>query len=93
MANSTTTPKVTKKRAPKPTSDKKRPNKSFILRMAEFRGHMTCNEKVQLEGLTVKNALQRINTKAMSETQFTAVQCEALKRVMKAFVKEINTIL
>ena len=46
---------VTRKREPKKTSDRKRPNKTFIQKMVEFRGYMTGNEKSSLATLDVKN--------------------------------------
>jgi len=80
---------VKKKREPKPTSDRKRPNKSFIKQMAEFRGHMTCNEKTMLTGLEVKNILQRVNNRAF-DNAIKAVECAEIQRLMKSFVKAVN---
>lgn len=85
-----TAKKKSAKKAPKPTSDRKRPNKSFIMQMAEFRGHMTCNEKTLLEGLSVKNVLQRVNNRAMGESQMPSVECAEIQRLMKAFVKAVD---
>ena len=82
----------TAKKAPKPTSDRKRPNKSFIKQMAEWRGHMTCNEKTMLVGLEVKNLLQRINNRAHDE-KIKAGECTELQKLMKTFVKEANALL
>ena len=88
---------VTKrKRAPKPTSDRKRPNKTFIQQMAEFRGHMTGNEKTQLITLEVKNRLARINTRAMSEDEsinFNSTDNLALQKLMRKFVHDIDNII
>ncbi len=87
-----TATKVAKKKAPKPTSDRKRPNKTFIQQMAEFRGHMTCNEKTMLVGLEVKNLLQRVNNRAFGES-IKAGECAELQKLMKTFVKEANALL
>ena len=80
------------KQAPVRTSEKKRPNKTFIQQMAEFRGHMTENEKTQLSGLEVKNALQRINNRAMDE-KFDSKQNVKLQKLMAEFVKGVATVL
>jgi len=82
--------------APKQTSDRKRPSKSFIQQMAEFRGHMTGAEKTQLAGLEVKNALQRVNNRAMSEDAtvvFSGAENVELQKLMKEFVKGVNAVL
>ena len=78
--------------APVRTSEKKRPNKTFIQQMAEFRGHMTGNEKTQLKGLEVKNALQRVNNRAMDE-KLSDKQNLELQKAMDAFVKSIDKVL
>ena len=78
--------------APVRTSEKKRPNKTFIQQMAEFRGHMTGNEKTQLKGLEVKNALQRVNNRAMNE-KFDSKQNKELQKLMADFVKGVNAVL
>lgn len=78
--------------APVRTSEKKRPNKTFIQQMAEFRGHMTGNEKTQLKGLEVKNALQRVNNRAMDE-KFDSKQNKELQKLMADFVKGVNAVL
>ena len=78
--------------APVRTSEKKRPNKTFIQQMAEFRGHMTGNEKTQLKGLEVKNALQRINNRAMDE-KFDSKQNAKLQKLMAEFVKGVTAVL
>lgn len=80
------------KNAPVKTSDRKRPNKTFIQQMADFRGHMTGNEKTQLRGLEVKNALQRVNNRAMDE-KFDSKQNKELQKLMADFVKGVNAIL
>lgn len=85
-----------KKTAPKPTSDRKRPNKAFIEKMAQFRGFTTGNEKSQLSGLEVKNALQRVNNRAMSEDvniNFTGAENTELQRLMKEFTRGVNAVL
>ncbi len=85
---------TTKKRQPKPTSDKKRPNKRHIELMAEFRGHMTGDEKTQLATLDVKNAWQRINNRAMSEDNgFTGIENAELQRLCKEFVRGVKEVL
>ena len=81
-----------KKQAPVKTSEKKRPNKTFIQQMAEFRGHMTENEKTQLKTLEVKNALQRINNRAMSE-KLEEDQNMELVVAMREFLKAVNKTL
>jgi hypothetical protein len=78
--------------APVRTSEKKRPNKTFIQQMAEFRGHMTENEKTQLSGLEVKNALQRVNNRAMDE-KFDSKQNVKLQKLMAEFVKGVTAVL
>ena len=78
--------------APVRTSEKKRPNKTFIQQMAEFRGHMTENEKTQLSGLEVKNALQRVNNRAMDE-KFDSKQNVKLQKLMADFVKGVTAVL
>jgi hypothetical protein len=86
----------TRKRAPKKTSDRKRPSKKFIMKMAEFRGFMSGNDKTSLETLSVKNVMQRVNNVAMSEdsnVQFTGAENAELQRLMKEFVKNINGVL
>jgi hypothetical protein len=83
---------VTEKQAPVKTSDKKRPNKTFIQQMAEFRGHMTENEKTQLKSLEVKNAMQRVNNRAMDE-KLTNEQNAELLKLMGDFVKNIDKVL
>ena len=80
------------KQAPVRTSEKKRPNKTFIQQMAEFRGHMTENEKTQLSGLEVKNALQRVNNRAMDE-KFDSKQNAKLQKLMAEFVKGVTAVL
>lgn len=93
MTTATTT---TRKRKPKPTSSRKRPNKSFIMKMVAFRGNMTGNEKTLLTGLEVKNALQRVNNRAMDEDvneNFTGTQNAELQRLMKEFVRGVNEVL
>lgn len=82
--------------APVKTSDRNRPNKTFIQQMADFRGHMTGNEKTQLKTLEVKNILQKVNNRAMSENKdhnFDAKQNIELQKLMATFVKETNLIL
>jgi hypothetical protein len=81
-----------KKQAPVKTSEKKRPNKTFIQQMAEFRGHMTENEKTQLKSLEVKNSLQRINNRAMSE-KLDEDQNLVLQKAMVEFIKVVNKTL
>jgi len=86
----------TRKRAPKKTSPKKRPNKKYILQLAEFRGFMTSNEKTALATLKVKNVMQKVNNKTLSEdalVQFNSYECKAINSLISKFVKDINTIL
>jgi hypothetical protein len=87
---------VTRKREPKKTSDRKRPNKTFIQKMVEFRGYMTGNEKSSLATLDVKNVMQRVNNRAMSDDvndNFNATQNEQIQKLIKQFVKDIDAII
>ena len=91
-----TTLNVTRKREPKKTSDRKRPNKTFIQKMVEFRGYMTGNEKSSLATLDVKNVMQRVNNRAMSDDvndNFNATQNEQIQKLIKQFVKDIDAII
>lgn len=90
MSKAKTTTKA--KREPKPTSTRLRPNKTFIQQMVAFRGNMTGDEKTQLATLEVKNALQRVNNRAMTEG-FSGVDNAELQRLMKEFVKGVNEVL
>ena len=95
MSTTATTP-VKKVRKPKKTSDRKRPNKTYIQRMAEFRGFMTGNEKTSLATLDLKNVMQRICNISMSEDatkQFDGSENEAVQKFIKQFVKDINGVL
>lgn len=86
----------TKFETPVKTSNKKRPNKSYILSMAQFKGGITENERTQLSTLTVKNAMQRINNKAMSEVesnQLTYEQNVALQILIAKFVNDVDNVL
>ena len=85
-----------KAKAPVKTSDRKRPNRQFIESMANFRGYMTGNEKTTLATLDVKNAMQRVNNRAMSDNvdhNFSGKQNEQLQRLIKQFVKEVNAVI
>lgn len=102
MSTKTTTPKTIVnaqgKRVQRPvkTSDRKRPNRKFIEQMAAIRGFTTGNEKTLLTGLTVKNALQRVNNRAMDDNaniQLDGTQNTELQRLMKEFVKSVDAIL
>lgn len=87
---------VTRKREPKKTSDRKRPNKTFIQKMVEFRGYMTGNEKTSLATLDVKNVTQRVNNKTLSDNvndNFNATQNEQIQKLIKQFVKNINAVI
>ena len=87
---------VTRKREPKKTSDRKRPSKSFIIQMSAFRGFMTGNEKVQLNSLNIKNVMQRVNNKTMSDDvrdNFKGTECKELISIMKQFVKDIDNVI
>jgi hypothetical protein len=87
---------VTRKREPKKTSDRKRPNKTFIQKMVEFRGYMTGNEKTQLATLDVKNVMQRVNNRTMSDNvndNFNATQNEQIQKLIKQFVKDIDAVI
>jgi hypothetical protein len=89
------TTKTTAK-APVKTSDRKRPNKAFIAQMAQFRGFMTGNEKTQLATLNVKNVMQKVNNRAMSDDvndNFIGKQNEKLQKLMKQFVKEVQAVI
>jgi hypothetical protein len=87
---------VTRKREPKKTSDRKRPNKTFIQKMVEFRGYMTGNEKSSLATLDVKNVMQRVNNRTLSDDvndNFNATQNEQIQKLIKQFVKDINAVI
>lgn len=87
---------VRKAKAPVKTSNRKRPNKKFIEATVALRGYMTGNEKSQLTSLEVKNVMQRMNNKAMSDSvvdNFTGAENEALQKLMKRFVKDINAVI
>ena len=87
---------VRKVKQPVKTSDRKRPNKKFIEATVALRGYMTGNEKSQLTSLEVKNAMQRVNNRAMSDDvndNFTGAENEALQKLMKRFVKDINAVI
>lgn len=93
---STTATKTKKAKAPKKTSERKRPNKQFIDKMVAFRGFMTGNEKTQLATLDVKNTMQRVNNIAMADDvtkQFSGAENEALQKLIKQFVKDVNGVL
>ena len=84
------------KKAPVATSERKRPNKTFILQMAEFNKFMTGNQKTQLATLDVRNLLQRINNRAMSEEtgiKFTAEENSEIQHLIKEFVKSVDEII
>ena len=86
----------TKFETPVKTSNKKRPNKSYILSMAQIKGGISENERTQLATLTVKNAMQRVNNKAMSdkeEIQLTDEQNIALQMMIAKFVNDVEQIL
>jgi hypothetical protein len=90
------TVKTKKVRQPEKTSIKKRPNKSYIMQMADFRGFMSGNEKVQLATLDVKNINQRVNNIAMSDDasiQFNGAENAELQRLMKQYVKDVESVL
>lgn len=83
-------------KAPVKTSDRKRPNRQFIERMAEFRGYMTGNEKTALTTLKVKNAMQRVNNRTLSDdanVTLSGSQNERIQKLIKQFVKEIDNVL
>jgi hypothetical protein len=87
---------VTRKREPKKTSDRKRPNKTFIQKMVEFRGYMTGNEKTSLATLDVKNVMQRVNNRTLSDDvndNFDTSQCKELILLMRKFVKDVDKVI
>jgi hypothetical protein len=87
---------VRKAKAPVKTSERKRPNKKFIEATVALRGYMTGNEKTQLASLEVKNAMQRVNNKAMSDSvvdNFNSAECKELISLMKRFVKDIDNVI
>jgi hypothetical protein len=87
---------VRKAKAPVKTSERKRPNKKFIEATVALRGYMTGNEKTQLASLEVKNAMQRMNNRTMSDDvndNFSGAKNEALQKLMKRFVKDINAVI
>ena len=73
---------------------RRRVNKTFINNLAAQRGGLTKNEKVSLTTLSVKNALQRVNNRALSEhNQLASKQCIALQKLLKEFVKSVDSII
>lgn len=85
-----------KGKAPVKTSNRNRPNKAFILQMAQFRGFMSGNDKTSLATLDVKNVMQRVNNRAMSEDvrdNFTGAQNEQIQKLIKQFVKDIDNVI
>jgi hypothetical protein len=81
---------------PVKTSTKKRPNKTYIMKMAEVKGGLSENERTQLATLRVKNAMQRVNNKAMSDkesNQLTTEQNIALQILMTKFANDIEQVL
>lgn len=102
MSTETKTPKtiVTAegKRVKRPVqeSNRKRPSKSFIEKMALIRGFMTGNEKTQLATLKLKNVWQRINNRAMADDvtlNFTGAENEEIQKLIKEFVKGVDAVL
>jgi hypothetical protein len=86
-------PKV---KAPVKTSERKRPNRAYIEQMAAFRGHMTGNEKTALATLDVKNVMQRVNNRTLSDVvtdNFDSAQCKELMAIMKKFVSDIENVI
>lgn len=82
--------------APKQTSSRKRPSKSFIKQMVEFAGHMTSNQRTQLATLEVKNRMAKINTRAMSDDKtfnFTTAENTEIQKLIKEFVKSIDMVI
>ena len=100
-----TTPRVPKtivnkdgKRVKRPIqeSSRKRPSRTVITQMAAIRGFMTGNEKTSLKSLELRNAMQRINNRAMStnvEENFTGAENTELQRLISEFVKGVNAVL
>lgn len=87
---------TSKVKQPVKTSDRKRPNKKFIEATAALRGYLTSNEKAQLASLDVKNVMQRMNNKTMSDNvndNFTSAECKELISLMKRFVKDIDNVI
>ena len=81
---------------PVKTSERKRPNREFINKMADYRGYMTGNDKTSLATLDVKNIMQRVNNKAMADDvnlQFNGKQNEQLQKLIKQFVKEVSAVV
>jgi len=76
----------------KPKMFRKRPNKSEIIKQAKLRGHMTYNEETTLEGLKVKNSLQRIYNKTMDDS-LNKTNCEKLKKAMAEFNEVVKSVL
>ena len=81
---------------PVKTSAKKRPNKTYIMKMAEVKGGLTENQRTQLATLRVKNAMQRVNNRAMSDkesNQLTTEQNIAMQILMTKFANDILQVL
>ena len=74
------------------TSTRKRPNKAKILKQKALRGYLTDNEELMLNGLSVKNLLQRINNRAF-EDHIKKADCKKIQLLMIEFVKNIDEIM
>jgi hypothetical protein len=74
------------------SNSKRRPVKALILADIKKRGSETKNETVLLKGLDVKNALRRINTKALGE-QISDDNAVDLATLMRKFVDDVNKLL
>ncbi len=85
-----------KLKEPQKTSERKRPNRKYIEDMVAFRGHMTGNEKTALATLDVKNVMQRVNNRTLSDNvnnNLSSVQNEAIQKLIKQFVKDVDTVI
>lgn len=87
MATSTATPEVVETK-----KTRNRPNKTQILATIQVRGKMTCNEKTTLQGVEVKNILQRVYNKTMTNS-LSKAECDKLQKAMKTFLAEVNEVI
>ena len=73
---------------------RRRVSKTFINSLAVQRGFLSANQKVSLKGLSIKNTLQRINNRTLSETnQLKTAQCLELQKLFTAFIKNVDNVI
>jgi hypothetical protein len=91
---STATLSRTEIKSAKKSLARHRVNKTYIQMEAAKNGGLTPNQKVALGTLGVKNAIQRINNKALStDNQLKVADCAKLTKLMADFNKAVTAIL